>query len=64
MPLFPEQIAETAGPLSVGHQATTVEKRQAVLQEQVDADIQKLVDAGHGALVYGFTPAVVVFTVN
>ena len=64
MPSFPEQIAETVGPLSVRHQATMVEKRQAVLQEQVDEDIQKLVDVGHSASVGGFTPVVVVFTVN
>ena len=63
-PSFPEQVAETAGPLSVRHQATTVEKRQEVLQAQIDEDIQKLVDAGHGASVDGFTPAVAVFTID
>ena len=64
VPSFLEQIAETVGPLSVPHQATTEEKRQAVLQAQVDEDIQKLVDAGYGASVDGFTPEVAVFTVN
>lgn len=64
VPSFPEQIAETAGPLSVRHQATTVEKRQEVLQTQIDEDIQTLVDAGHGASVDEFTPAVAVFTAN
>ena len=32
------------------HQGTTAEKRQEILQSQVDEGIQKLVDAGHGAV--------------
>ena len=64
VPSFPEQIQETAGPLSARHQAAGVEKRQEVLQIQIDEDIQKLVDAGHGEAVDAFTPAVAVFTVN
>ena len=64
VPSYPEQIAENAGQLSSRHQAAGVEKRQAHLQAQVDEDIQKLVDAGHGVAVDEFTPAVAVFTVN
>ena len=66
VPSFPEQIQETAGPLSARHQAAGVEKRQEVLQIQIDEDIQKMVDAGHGEADEddGFTPAVAVFTVN
>lgn len=64
VPSFPEEIAETTGPFSTRHQATTVEKRQEILQAQVDEDVQKLVDAGHGVSVDEFTPAVAVFTVN
>ena len=67
VPSFPQQIAETAGQLSARHQAATVEKRQEILQAQVDEDIQKLVDAGHGVVDEAdddFTPAVAVFTVN
>ena len=66
VPSFPEQIQETAGPLSARHQAAGVEKRQEILQLQIDEDIQRLVDAGHGMAVDedAFTPAVAVFTVN
>ena len=66
VPSFPEKIQEAEGPFSVRHQATTVEKRQEVLQLQIDEDIQKLVDAGHGMAVNEdeFEPAVAVFTVN
>ena len=46
------------------HQGTSVEKRQEILQAQVDEEIQKLVDAGHGVEDDEFTPAVAVFTVN
>ena len=63
-PSFPDQVQETVGPLSARYQGTTVEKRQEILQEQVDEDIQKLVDAGHGVEDDEFTPAVAVFTVN
>ena len=64
VPSFPEQIQDTAGPLSVRHQGTSVEKRQEILQAQVDEEIQRLVDAGHGVEDDEFTPAVAVFTVN
>ena len=66
VPSFPQQTAETVGQLSARHQAATVEKRQEILQAQVDEDIQKLVDAGHGVADEEdeFTPAVAVFTVN
>ena len=45
---IPEQTAETVGPLSARYQGTTVEKRQEILQAQLDEEIQKFVDAGHG----------------
>ena len=61
MPSFPEQIQDTAGPLSVRHQATSVEKRQEILQAQVDEEIQKLVDAGHGVADDGFVAGFAVF---
>ena len=61
MPSFPEQIQDTAGPLSVRHQGTSVEKRQEILQAQVDEEIQKLVDAGHGAVADGFVAGFSVF---
>ncbi len=61
MPSFPEKIQDTAGPLSVRHQGTTVEKRQEILQAQVDEEIQKLVDAGHGVSVDGFVAGFEVF---
>ena len=61
VPSFPEQIQDTAGPLSVRHQATTVEKRQEILNEQVDEEIQKLVDAGHGAVSSEFMAGFSVF---
>lgn len=64
VPSFPEKIQETEGPFSVRHQATTVEKRQEILQTQIDEDIQKLVDAGHGEAVDAFEPAVAVFTID
>ena len=66
VPSFPEKIQETEGPFAVRHQATTVEKRQEILQVQVDEDIQKLVDAGHGEAVDedAFEPAVAVFTID
>ena len=66
-PSFPQQIAETAGQLSSRHQGTPMDQTKAFLQEQVDGEIQKLVDAGHGVAVEEdeeFTPAVAVFTVN
>ena len=61
VPSFPEQIQDTAGPLSVRHQATTAEKRQEILQSQVDEEIQKLVDAGHGAVSSEFMAGFAVF---
>ena len=61
VPSFPEQTAETAGPLSVRHQGTTVEKRQEILQAQLDEEIQKLVDAGHGASIDEFMAGFEVF---
>ena len=61
VPSFPEQIQDTAGPLSVRHQGTSVEKRQEILQAQVDEEIQKLVDAGHGESVDGFVAGFEVF---
>ena len=64
VPSFPEQVQETVGPLSARYQGTTVEKRQEILQAQLDEEIQKLVDAGHGVESDGFSPAVAVFTVN
>ena len=64
VPSFPEQTAETVGPLSARYQGTTVEKRQEILQAQLDEEIQKLVDAGHGVESDEFAPAVAVFTVN
>ena len=61
VPSFPEQIQDTAGPLSVRHQGTSVEKRQEILQAQVDEEIQKLVDAGHGAVANEFMAGFTVF---
>ena len=61
VPSFPEQIQDTAGPLSVRHQGTSVEKRQEILQAQVDEEIQKLVDAGHGAVANEFVAGFEVF---
>ena len=61
VPSFPEQIQDTAGPLSVRHQGTSVEKRQEILNEQVDEEIQKLVDAGHGAVANEFMAGFSVF---
>ena len=61
VPSFPEQIQDTAGPLSVRHQGTSVEKRQEILQAQVDEEIQKLVDAGHGAVANEFMAGFSVF---
>ena len=65
-PSFPQQIAETAGQLSARHQGTPMEQRSAMLQEQVDDEIQTLVDAGHGVVDKDddFTLAVTVFTVD
>ena len=63
-PSFPEQIAETVGPFIARNQGTSVEKRQEILQAQLDEEIQKLVDAGHGVVDDEFSPAVAVFTVN
>ena len=60
-PSFPEQIAETAGPLSARYEGTSVEKRQEILQTQLDEEIQKLVDAGHGVSVDGFVAGFEVF---
>ena len=60
-PSFPEQTAETVGPLSARYQGTTVEKRQEILQAQVEEEIQKLVDAGHGVSVDGFVAGFEVF---
>ena len=61
VPSFPEQIQDTAGPLSVRHQGTSVETRQEILNEQVDEEIQKLVDAGHGAVANEFMAGFSVF---
>ena len=61
VPSFPEQIAEAAGQLSARYQGTTVEKRQEILQAQLDEEIQKLVDAGHGAEADGFVAGFEVF---
>ena len=61
VPSFPEQTAETAGPLSARYQGTTVEKRQEILQAQLDEEIQKLVDAGHGVEADGFVTGFEVF---
>ena len=61
VPSFPQQTAETAGQLSARHQAATVERRQEILQAQVDEDIQKLVDAGHGASIDEFMAGFEVF---
>ena len=61
VPSFPEQIQDTAGPLSVRHQGTSVEKRQEILQAQVDEEIQKLVDAGHGVVSSEFMAGFSVF---
>ena len=61
VPSFPEQIQDTAGPLSVRHQGTSVEKRQEILQAQVDEEVQKLVDAGHGAVANEFMAGFEVF---
>ena len=61
VPLFPEQTAETIGPFSPRYQGTSAEKRQEILDEQVDEEIQKLVDAGHGASVDGFVAGFEVF---
>ena len=49
-PSFPEQVQETVGPLSARYQGTSVEKRQEILQAQLDEEVQKLVDAGHGVV--------------
>ena len=61
VPSFPEQVQETVGPLSARYQGTTVEKRQEILQAQLDEDIQKLVDAGHGVEADGFVAGFEVF---
>ena len=61
VPSFPEQVQETVGPLSARYQGTTVEKRQEILQAQLDEEIQKLVDAGHGVSVDGFVAGFEVF---
>ena len=61
VPSFPEQIQETAGPLSARYQGTSVEKRQEILQAQMDEEIQKLVDAGHGASIDEFMAGFEVF---
>ena len=64
VPSFPEQVQETVGPWSERYQGTTVEKRQEILQAQVEEDIQTLVDAGHGAVANEFVAGFEVFTVN
>ena len=61
VPSFPEQVQETVGPLSARYQGTTVEKRQEILQAQLDEEIQKLVDAGHGAVANEFLAGFTVF---
>ena len=61
VPSFPEQVQETVGPLSARYQGTTVEKRQEILQAQLDEEIQKLVDAGHGVETDGFVAGFEVF---
>ena len=61
VPSFPEQTAETVGPLSARYQGTTAEKRQEILKAQLDEEIQKLVDAGHGVSVDGFVAGFEVF---
>ena len=61
VPSFPEQVQETVGPLSARYQGTTVEKRQEILQAQLDEEIQKLVDAGHGVEADGFVAGFTVF---
>ena len=61
VPSFPEQIQDTAGPLSVRHQGTSVETRQEILQAQVEEEIQKLVDAGHGTVSSEFMAGFSVF---
>ena len=61
VPSFPEQVQETVGPLSARYQGTTVEKRQEILQAQLDEEIQKLVDAGHGVEADGFVAGFEVF---
>ena len=38
-----------------------MEKRQEILQAQLDEEIQKLVDAGHGVSVDGFVAGFEVF---
>ena len=43
------------------HQGTSVEKRQEILQAQVDEEVQRLVDAGHGVSVDGFVVGFEVF---
>ena len=65
-PSYPQQIAETAGQLSSRHQGTPMDQVKVFLQEQVDGEIQKLIDAGHGVEdeEEEFTPAVDVFQVN
>ena len=65
-PSYPQQIAETAGQLSSRHQGTPMETMKAFLQEQVDAEIEKLEAAGYGIADEDeeFTPAVAVFTVD
>ena len=61
VPSFPEQVQETVGPLSARYQGTSVEKRQEILQAQLDEEVQKLVDAGHGVSVDGFVAGFEVF---
>ena len=62
MPSFPEQIAETPQDrYRCGTRGRSVEKRQEILQAQVDEEVQKLVDAGHGESVDGFVAGFAVF---
>ena len=61
VPSYPDQTAETVGPFTARSQGTAVDKRQEILQAQVDEDIQKLVDAGHGASVDEFVAGFEVF---
>lgn len=64
VPSFPDQVAETEGPLSARYQGTPMEQKRAFLAEQTETEIEKLVDAGHGKTDETFMPAVAVFTID
>ena len=64
VPSFADQIAETEGPLSARYEGNSSEKKRELLEEQMNADLKQLSDAGHAETDSDFTVAFDVFQIN